>query len=186
MATKTAANGAVTATSTKNNGGVGMNIGNGSSLLTKEESVSDGYGVFASTPLDDSSADKALTAGTFKYENQRGVMQRATSSLAGVSKDFLTHAADDTDNADSIHSIGSITTVRLATAIRAGYWNPTTGAFSSGPTAATDNFYDIADGDTSDAADDNAASASRTRPGEFTYKLGQQLPVSADYPAKTS
>lgn len=185
MATKTAANGAVTNTSTNNNGGVGMNVGT-SALLTNETSKRDDQGVFASTPLDDDSADKALSGGTFKFENQRGVTQRVTSSLAGVSKDFLTHAADDTDNADSIHSIGSITTVRLATAIRAGYWNPTTGAFSSGPTAATDNFYDITDGDTADAADDNAASVSRTRPGEFTYKLGQQLPVSADYPAKTS
>lgn len=186
MATKTAANSAVTATSTKNNGGVGMNIGS-SALLTNERSKRDDQGVFASTPLDDDSADKALTAGTFKYENERGVTQRVTSSLAGVSgKDFLKYAADDTDHADSIHSIGSITTVRLATAIRAGYWNPTTGAFSSGPTAATDNFYDIADNDTADAADDNAASVNRTRPGEFTYKLGQQLPVSADYPAKTS
>lgn len=177
---------AVTASSTVNNGGTAINVGTSSVLDTRALGVED-LGVFASTPIDDGNADKALSGGTFKYENQRGVIQRVTSSLAGgVANDFLTHAADDVSNADSIHSIGSISTVRLTTAIRAGNWNPYTGTFSSGPTAAVDNFYDIADADTADAANDNEASVSRSSTGEFVYKLGQPVPVQADYPAKTS
>lgn len=185
MAVVQQGNGAVTATSTVNNGGVGMNVGS-STLLTNETSKRDDQGVFASTPIDDGSADKALSGGTFKFDNDRGVVQRVTDSLAGVSNTFLTHAGDDVDNARSIHYIGSISTRRTASAIRAGYWNPYTGSFSSGPVAATDNFYDIADDDVADAANDNAATVSRSNPGEFAYKLGQPVPVQADYPAKTS
>lgn len=179
----------VTATSTVNNGGVGMNIGTGSSLLTKEESVRDDQGVFGSTPVDGATkdyADKALSGGTFKSENQRGVIQRVTNTLAGgVSNDFLSYAADDVSNARSIARQEVVTTTRTATAVRAGNWNIYSGSWSSTPTTATDAFWDIAGDTTSATSTDEAASPSRDVPGELTYKLGQQVPVSVDYDAKT-
>ena len=179
---------AVTDTSTVNNGGVGKNVGT-STILTNRSLGTPDNGVFASTPVDnatDDYADKALSGGTFKSENQRGVIQRVTSSLAGgVSNTFLTNAADDVANARSIARQEVVTTTRTATAIRAGNWNPYTGTWSSGPTVATDQFWDIANDTTSATSTDEAASPSRSVPGELTYKLGQPVPVSVDYDTKT-
>ena len=103
MATKTTANSAVTATSTKNNGGVSKNV-SGSSVLSDSNlptfGTPDRGGVFASTPVDDGGADKALSGGTFAFDGGQGAIQRVTKTLSGVSKDFLQYAADDVSNAD--------------------------------------------------------------------------------------
>jgi len=180
---------AVTETSTVNNGGVSKNVGTSSILTNSALGTPDRGGVFGSTPVDDATvdyADKALSAGTFKSENQRGVIQRVTSSLAGgVSNDFLTHAADDVSNARSIARQEVVTTTRTSTAIRAGNWNEYTGSWSTPPTTATDPFYNIANDNTQATSTDEAASPTRGVPGELTYKLGQPVPVSVDYDAKT-
>lgn len=180
---------AVTETSTVNNGGVSKNVGTSSILTNSALGTPDRGGVFGSTPVDDATvdyADKALSAGTFKSENQRGVIQKVTSSLAGgVSNDFLTHAADDVSNARSIARQEVVTTTRTSTAIRAGNWNEYTGSWSTPPTTATDPFYNIANDNTQATSTDEAASPTRGVPGELTYKLGQPVPVSVDYDAKT-
>lgn len=189
MATVQQGNSSVTATSTVNNGGVAMNIGSGSTLLRTEESARDDQGVFGSTPVDGATvdyADKALSGGVFKSENQRGVVQRVTTTLAGeVSNDFLSHAADDLDNARSIHRQEVVTTTRTATAIKAGDWNMYSGSWTNDPTTAVDPFWDIGANTTSNTSTDEAASPSRDVPGELTYKLAQKVPVSVDYKAKT-
>lgn len=180
---------AVTRQSTVNNGGVGQNVGSSTVLGSNALGTPDRGGVFGSTPIDNATkdyADKALAAGTFKAENQRGVIQRVTSSLAGgVSKDFLTHSADDTANARSIHRQEKVTTTRTASAIRAGYWNIYTGKWTTNPTTATDPFWDVANDTTSSTSTDEAATPTRGVPGELTYKLGNPTPVSVDYKAKT-
>jgi hypothetical protein len=180
---------AVTTSSTVNNGGVAQNVGTSTVLTTRALGTPDRGGVFGSTPVDSATkdyADKALSAGTFKAENQRGVIQRVTSSLAGgVANTFLTHAADDASNARSIHRQEKVTTTRTSTAIRAGYWNTYTGQWSTPPTTATDNFWDIANDTTSATSTDEAATPTRAVPGELTYKLGNPAPVSVDYKAKT-
>lgn len=179
----------VTESSTVNNGGVGVNVGT-SSVLSTRALGSSNFDVFGSTPVDNASvdyADKALSGGVFKNENQRGVIQKVTSSLAGgVSNDFLTHAANDTANARSIHRQEVVTTTRTATAIRAGYWDIYSGSWSTSPTTATDAFWDIANDTTSSTSTDDAASPTRSVPGELTYKLGQPVPVSTDYSAKNT
>lgn len=186
---------AVTASSTVNNGGVGKNVGTSTILTDRALGTPDRGGVFASTPVDGATidyADKALSAGTFKYDNARGVIQRVTSELAGgVSNDFLTYAADDVSNARSIARQEVVTTTRTTTAIRAGYWNPygisqQVSNWSTSPTTATDAFWDNAGDTTSSTSTDEAATPTRSVPGELTYKLGQPSPVSVDYPAKTS
>ena len=181
---------AVTDTSTVNNGGVSKNVGTSSTVLSNSAlGTPDRGGVFGSTPVDNATidyADKALSAGTFKSENQRGVIQRVTSTLAGgVSNDFLTHAADDVSNARSIARQEVVTTTRTTTAIRAGNWNEYSGSWTTPPTTATDPFYNIADDDTQATSTDDAASPTRSVPGELTYKLGQPTPVNVDYKAKT-
>lgn len=177
---------AVTSNSTKNNNGAAMNVG-GSSVLANQALGAFFNGVFASTPIDNDSADKALSSGTFKFDNARGVVQRVTSTLAGgVSRDFLTHSADDAGNARSIHRQEVVRTTRTTTAIRAGYWNISSGGWSTTPTTAVDLFWDISAGSTSATSTDQAASPSRSVPGELVYKLGQPVPVQADYSAKNS
>jgi hypothetical protein len=79
-----------------------------------------------------------------------------------------------------------VRTTRTTTAIRAGYWNIYTGTWSTTPTTAVDNFWDIANDTTSSTSTDQAATPTRSVPGELTYKLGQPSPVSVDYPAKTT
>jgi hypothetical protein len=181
---------AVTASSTVNNGGVGKNVGTSTILTDRALGTPDRGGVFASTPVDGATidyADKALSAGTFKSENQRGVIQRVTNELAGgVSNDFLTHSADDVSNARSIARQEVVTTTRTTTAIRAGNWNEYSGTWSTDPTTATDAFWDIANDTTSATSTDEAATPTRSVPGELTYKLGQQGPVSVDYSAKNT
>lgn len=188
MATVQQGNSPVTANSTVNNGGTAVNVGT-SSVLDSRSLGRDDLGVFGSTPVESATedyADKALGAGTFKSENQRGVIQRVTKTLAGgVSNDFLTHAADDLVNARSIHRQEVVTTTRTSTAIRAGDWNIYSGSWTNDPTTATDPFWDIDANTTSNTSTDEAASPSRNVPGELTYKLAQKLPVSVDYKAKT-
>jgi hypothetical protein len=180
---------AVTKQSTVNNGGVGQNVGTSTVLGSQALGTADRGGVFGSTPIANATkdyADKALSAGTFKAENQRGVIQRVTSTLAGgVSQDFLTHSANDTSNARSIHRQEKVTTTRTTSAIRSGYWNIYTGRWTTNPTTATDNFWDIANDTTSATSTDEAATPTRSVPGELTYKLGNKVPVSVDYKAKT-
>jgi len=187
MATVQQGNSPVTANSTVNNGGTAVNVGT-SSVLDSRSLGRDDLGVFGSTPVESATedyADKALGAGTFKSENQRGVIQRVTKTLAGgVSNDFLTHAADDVSNARSIARQEVVTTTRTTTAIRAGEWNIYSGDWGSDPTTATDAFWDNAGNTTSATSTDQAASPTRSTPGELTYKLGQPSPVSVDYPAK--
>ena len=187
MATKTTADGAVTASSTKNNGGVGMNIGSGSTLLTKEESnnASRDNQVFASTVKDDAVSDKALSAGTFATNTQRGLIQRVTNTIAGVSKDFLTYAADDTPNARSIARQELVKTTDLTAKIRAGKWNPFTGKFSPALSSSTDQFWSISGDALQATSSDEAATPTRAVPGELTFQHGAASgPKSVDYSAK--
>jgi hypothetical protein len=174
MSTQQVDGSAVTATSTKNKGGSVVNGGTTAVL----DSVALGYsnvGVFGTAVVDGTDTDKALTAGTFSFNNQAPVAKRVTTSLSGVSNSFLQSGAAKPGVVRSIHFVQSVRTRRLTTAIRAGYWNIYTGQFSSAPTVAVDTF-----------ATDNAANVSRAFPGQLTYKTGAPVPVQDDYPEKTN
>jgi hypothetical protein len=184
MATKTAANGAVTATSTKNNGGVGKNV-SGSDVLSTSALGTPDNGVFASTPIDDAGADKALSGGTFAFDGGSGAIQRVTKTLSGVSKDFLQYAADDVSNARSIHKREHVRTTDLATKIRAGAWVPYSGVFNPALAASNDQFWSISADALQSASSDNAAAPTRAVPGELTFQYGAASgPKSVDYSAK--
>jgi hypothetical protein len=133
-------------------------------------------GVFASTVLDNGFADKALSSGTFAYNDKNGVAIRATSDLAGVSNTSLLTGANVPGITRSIHKLETLRTRRFTTAIRANKYNRYTGTFDSGyPVVATDTL-----------ATDNAASPTRSAPGQLTYRTGAKVPVmNNDYKAKT-
>jgi hypothetical protein len=188
MATKTAANGSVTASSTKNNGGVGKNV-SGSNVLSTSALGTPDNGVFASTPIDDAGADKALSGGTFAFDGGSGAIQRVTNTLSGVSKDFLQYSAGDVANARSINKREHVRTTDLTTKIRAGKWNPTTGKFSPVLAATNDQFWSIkasgGNGALQSASSDDAAAPTRAIPGELTFQHGAASgPKSVDYSAK--
>lgn len=174
----------VTLTSTVNNGGTAINVGGSSSVLDNRSLGGDYQGVFGSTVIDNSSADKAVSGGVFAHNHTGPIAKPVTTEIAGVSSSVLSTTGGQPGLTRSIHRQEVVTTTRTATAIRAGYWNDYSGSWSTSPTTATDAFWDISGDATSATSTDEAASPSRAVPGELTYKLGQPVPVSADYSAK--
>lgn len=173
MATQQVNGSAVTATSTNNKGGAVVNGGTTTLLDTVELGYSN-VGVFGSSVVDNNDADKALSAGTFSYSNQKPVAKRVTTTLSGVSNTVLRSGADQPGLIRSIHKLEVVRTRRLTTAIRAGYWNIYSGSFTTPPTVAVDTL-----------ATDEAATPTRSVPGELVYKTGAPTPVQDNYKAKT-
>lgn len=172
----------ITRDSTKNNNGTAINVGGLSALNNLTSAKEQDNGVFASVTVETDDVTKAVSAGTFNNNNERGVAQKVTNTLAGtVSNDFLTHASDDTENSRKYHKQEIVRTTRNSTAIRSGNWNIFTGSWTSTPTDATDLFWDISTGTTSSTSTDDAVKNTYDYPGEITYKLGQKRPVSLVY-----
>ena len=173
MATQQVNGSAVTATSTNNKGGAVVNGG----TTTILDSVDLGYsnvGVFGTAVVNGDDTDKALSAGTFSYNNDSPIAKRVTTTLSGVTNTVLRSGASQPGLIRSIHKLEVVRTRRLTTAIRAGYWNIYSGSFTTPPTVAVDSF-----------PSDDAANPSRTVPGELTYKTGAPTPVNDNYKAKT-
>jgi hypothetical protein len=175
MATQTVSGGVVTKESTKNNHGTAKNVGVSASVLSNQALGGSNVGVFGSTVVDNSSADKALSAGTFKYDNKSPIAKRVSTSLSGVSNSYLRSGAAVPGLVRSIHKLEVLRTRRLTTAIRAGNWNIYTGKFSSDPVVAVDTL-----------ATDSAATPTRNVPGQLVYKTGAIVPVQDDYKPKTN
>ena len=131
--------------------------------------------VFASTVLDNSSANKAVNAGTFAYGDRDGVGMRYTSTLSGVSNTVLISGANVPSLNRGIHKLEVLRTRKFTTAIRANKYNRYTGKFEAGYPAVT----------VDSVSTDNAATPTRSVPGTITYKLGQPVPVEVNYKAKT-
>lgn len=174
MATQQVNGSAVTATSTNNDNGSVLNGGSTTVLNSVDLGYSD-VGVFGSSVVDGDDTDKALSAGTFSYSNQRPVAKRVTEELAGgVSNTTLQSGAAQPGLVRSIHKLEVVRTRRLTTAIRAGDWNIYSGTWTNPVVVAVDTF------DT-----DEAATPTRAVPGELVYKTGAPVPVQDNYKEKT-
>ena len=141
--------------------------------------------VFNSTPIDNSSADEALAAGTFAYNNNRPTAQRYTTLISGVSNSILLSGADVPSLVRSIAKSETIRTRRTTTAIRAGYFNIYTGLFTTPPTAAVDNWWSISANTTSATSTDVAASPTRAVPGRLVYKSSRLNPIVDSYKSES-
>lgn len=131
--------------------------------------------VFGSVVVDNDDANKALSTGTFAYDNESPIAKRVTTSLCGVNNSVLESGAAQPSLIQSIHKIQSVTTRKLTKAIRQNKFNEYNGEFDSGyPQVSVDTFLT-----------DNAANPSRAVPGELTYKSGSPNPVNDDYKEKT-
>lgn len=171
---------AINGVSVDNNNGVGFGVRHQSDVLGSVD-----LGLAAtrtgSVVVDGTDTDEAVSAGTFAYNNDRPVAKRLTDSLSGVSNNVLLSGAARPDLVQSVHKIEGITTRRVATAIRAGYWNIYSGTWSTNPTNASDSFTG-----SDSTSNDYAARPSRSSPGNLTYKLGNPTAVTVGYAEKTN
>jgi hypothetical protein len=179
---------AVTSTSTVNNGGVMTANGTASSnVLRSESTATEPVGVFASTVIDNSFADKALSAGTFAYDNAVPTAKKITTTLAGTSNDFLRSGASDPGSIRSINRQETVRTQRITTAIRANKWNEYSGEWDAGfPVDASDTFWDISQASGVTTSTDSAASPTASVPGRLTYLEGNPVPKNDVYKPKTN
>lgn len=173
MAIQQVNGGVSTKQTTKNNGGSAVNVG----TSTKLNKISLGYsnvGVFGTKVVEGVNAEKALTAGSFSFSDRQPIATRVTTSLAGVSNNFLASAANKPELTKSIHKTQSFRTRRQTVAFLAGNFNVFTGKFSVQPTVAVDTF-----------SNDVAASPTRSQPGKLQFMFGAKLPKSDTYKSKT-
>ena len=111
-----------------------------------------------------------MTAGSY-------VIRRVTTTLANLAKTTLQSGGSDYGIRRSIHKLEAMRTLRVATAIRAGYWNFYSATWSTQPTNAND---------ISTWGTDEAATPSYAVPGELVYKTSKPAPVQDNYEARTN
>jgi hypothetical protein len=162
-----------------NNGG--SVISGGSSLDaspvlgTRINSGKKNLDVFASTVVEGVNNVTALTLGVFA-KLHKIVAKRISSTLAGtINNATLLSGAAVPGLIRSIHKMEVVRVTRVATALRAGYWNEVTGSWTIAPVTAVDVLET-----------DNAANPTRTNPGSLVYKTGAPTPTSDEYKSKTN
>lgn len=177
----------VTGSGAGGNGGSVAKAGN-TSLLDGVQVSYYASGVFGSTVLDNDDADKALTTGTFAYNNQSPIAKKVTNKISGVSNNFLVSGAAKPSLVRSIHKIQvldegyveGVRTRKLTSAMRAGKWNMFTGEFDAG---YPQNSVDILS--LYPTYKDVAANPTRLVPGRLTYKTSSPDIVNSSYEEKT-
>ena len=130
-------------------------------------------GVFASTPADTDDADKSVDSVDFaKAHGTTLIAQRSPDSYSGTAA--LKNGSIYPAYLQSINKQESATTVKVATAIREGKFNVSTGKFATSyPATATDAF-----------GNDNAARASFDSPGTITFMNTGSSPTNHALEAK--
>jgi hypothetical protein len=132
--------------------------------------------VFGSVVVDNNSADKALDAGTFSYNNQRPVGMKVTDSVSGVANDTLLSAANDPAALRSIHKLEVLRTRKTTTGVRENRYNRYTNRWEANyPQNVVDTLED-----------DSAANPTQAVPGLLTYMSGSVVPVNDAYKPKTN
>lgn len=173
MATLQVNGSAVTASSTKNRGGVAIKAGSMSTTLTNRPVKAVNVGVYGSVVIDGTETDKALTSGVFAHSSRKPVAKRISDSLATVSNKTLLSGAAVPSLQTDINRLESVVTNKTSTAFRSGNFNLFTGKYSS-VASATDSF-----------GNDTEARVTRTSPGRLVYRLGKGA-VTVGYKSKTN
>lgn len=157
-----------------NNGGTSTRITSTNILRTVAVSK-DTTGVFASTVIDGTDTNKALSGGTIAHNHVKPITAKVTTELGGVSSSALSDTSNNPSQLRSINKRESYKSSGFSTAFRAGYFNFYTGKFSPAPTPVTET-----------PGTDTAATVSRSAPGDLVFRTGAKLPVrNRDYSAKT-
>lgn len=168
-----------------NNGGTSTRV-TSTSLLRNVAVSKDATGVFASTVIDDNYADKAVSGGVFAHNHVKPITGRVTTEIAGVTSTAFSTNSNNPSQLRSINKRESIRSNGVATAIRAGYWNIYSGTWSTNPTATTQATTGVPTAGQTQVGNDDAATPTRSAPGELVFRTGAKLPVrDRDYAAKT-
>lgn len=148
--------------------------------------------VFASTVIPDSTTDvdyagKAVSAGTFAYNNTKPLSSLITTTIAGLSSDAIKTPGNDQDTIRSINKAENNTSDLFTTALRANKYNRTTGEWDAGyPAPETITPWNISGNADGSGSTDEAATPTAAVPGELTYMRGAKTPYSDNYKAKTN
>ena len=138
---------------------------------TKLNTVSHGQvEVQSMKPIDGDDTDKALAGGTFAYDSAGNeiVAKKVSTTLSGVSNTFLRSGAAEPGLRRQVNKIEGLTTSKITTALRGGFYNHVTGDFDGGyPQSSVDSFG------TDDAVTSN----------ELQYMYGNPVPASGEYGA---
>jgi hypothetical protein len=167
-----------------NNGGSATRVGS-SSVLNNVAVSRDTTGVFGSTVVDGADTDKAVSAGVFAHNHVKPITGRVTTEIAGVASTVLSTNANDPSQLRSINKRESIKSNGVATAIRAGYWNIYSGTWTVNPTPVTVATTGVPTAGQTQVGNDDAATPTRSQPGELVFRTGAKLPVrDRDYKPK--
>lgn len=111
-------------------------------------------------------------------------IRKINGRVHGVANTKVQTGASDFGRS-KVYKVLAVRTRKIATAIRAGYWNPFTGQFSTDPTFAND--YTSFDVDGTNIPDDETKDTTTKYGigGEFAYNAGGRTTVSGNYDAKT-
>ena len=173
---------AVTTSSTDNNGGATLGIGADATNMKNVAKGRHNQTVFASTVVDGVETDKAVAGGTFAFDNNRGVIRRVNTTVAGgvAAPAALQSASSANGLRRKFHSNETNKYSNIGSGMRAGNYNVTTGKFDPALVATSNDFHATDGGSTID----QAVADSRSRPGQLVYRDGSGTPVLDDYSAK--
>ena len=118
-----------------------------------------------------------LATGTLGYLSAGNyVIRRVSSTLAGQANTVLRSGSSDFGQRRSIHKLEHMRTRKVATAIRAGYWDEHSGTFTTAPSVSDD---------ASTFGTDDAANPTLSVPGELVYHTSAIIPVQDEYATRT-
>lgn len=157
-----------------NDGGTSTRV-TSTSLLRKVAISKDTTGVFGSTVIDGMDTNVAIVGSPISHNHTKPITFKVTTEIAGANSSVLATSSNAPAQVRGIHKRESFKSDGKATAFRAGYFNLYTGKYSPSPTPVTEN-----------PGTDNAASPTRSVPGDLVFRTGAKLPVrNQDYKAKT-
>jgi len=117
-----------------NNRGTAARAGSVSPILKNVAVSRAQVGAFASTVVDGTETDKAVSAGPIAYNNTKPTAMRYSTTVAGQSNMVLRSGADLPGQVRSIAKRESYKVTKTATAIRTAQWNSYTGKYSENGT----------------------------------------------------
>jgi hypothetical protein len=168
----------------KNNGGSATRVG--TSVKLNNVAVSkDTTGVVGSVVVDGADTDRAVDGGTIAHNHVKPISAKVTTEIAGLASSVLSSSANNPAQLRAINKVESVKSNGVATAIRAGYFNIYTGRFSTNPTPVTVYPTGVPTTNQAWVGTDDAATPTRSAPGELVFRTGAKLPVrDRDYSAK--
>jgi hypothetical protein len=174
----------LTGSGSRNNGGSATRVGT-SAELNNVAISKDTTGVVGSVVVDGADTDKAISGGTIAHDHVKPIVAKVTSEIAGLASTALSTNANNPAQLRAINKVESVKSNGVATAIRAGYFNIYTGRFSTNPTPVTVYPTGVPTTNQAWVGTDDAATPTRSAPGELVFRTGAKLPVrDRDYSAK--